>query len=287
VSIVKLASQNQFLARSKLLILAIGLLLVLLIYIGIGLARPTFGFLPGVPSEPSAIGRAFDAAYWPEFYSGIVSGVITGFVVSLLVGGFLLFAEQEIEARHRLEEQQDALRRFRNGVILRARDSEWTEKVPARATETMPRNAIEIDKLYSESPVLDWLKIASNEDGFFRRLMSFSTAAKAFRQDAKKLDNVLEVKVRNSNFSAVHPVYDEFADSMIQYFLAKILGRDMEKALLFIQPSGIHTGELELTYLKLSEDHEVREATVAYLSATTRLTDSLVGLAGEPTSLPW
>jgi hypothetical protein len=249
--------------------------------------RPTLDWLPGVPTEQGASRERFDEAFWPALYSGIGAGVVTGLVTGIVVGGFLLVAERQLEARHRLREQRDALRRFRNHVIVLARDSEMTEKVPVRAVETLPHNAVEIDNLYSESPVLDWLKVAPNGDSFFPRLMSFSFAAKEFRQEAKKLDSILEQKVRSSDVSAVHPVYDYFADVMIQYYLAKILGRDMAKALLFIQPSGIHTGGLERTYLKLSEDDEVQEATAAYLSAATRLKDSVIGLAGEPTSLPW
>jgi hypothetical protein len=249
--------------------------------------HPTLDSLPGVPTEPGASRDAFEDAFWPALYSGIVAGVVTGLVVGIVVGRILLIAERKLEERHRLQEQQDALRRFRNRVILLARDCEWSEKIPVTVVETMPRNAIEIDNLYSESPVLDWLKIAADGDRFFPRLMSFSVAARDFRREAKKLDGILGLKVRSGNVSAVHPVYDHFADVMIQYYLAQILDRDMAKVLPYIQPSGIHTGGLERTYLKLSEDDEVQEATAGYLRAATRLKDTMIGLAGEPTSLPW
>jgi hypothetical protein len=60
----------------------------------------------------------------------------------------------------------------------------------------------------------------------------------------------------------------------------------MEKTLLRMQPT-IHTGRLELTYVKLSGDQEVEIASSAYLSAMNRLKDVLGDLAAEPISLSW
>lgn len=65
---------------------------------------------------------------------------------------------------------------------------------------------------------------------------------------------------------------------MSSYVLAKLLQLDQIR-LLLLSNFRIHVGALEMTYVKLSEDQEVQNASAAYIEARSRLVAALVELA--------
>jgi hypothetical protein len=132
-----------------------------------------------------------------------VSGAVSGIIVGIVVGRYLLLAEHRLEERHRIQEQRDTLTRLRNRVITLARNTDWTGKVPPNAVETIPVTTVEIDTFYSTIPERDWISLVSDGDRFFSRLANVSSAVAAFRHTAKKLDDVLELKVRQGQISSV------------------------------------------------------------------------------------
>jgi hypothetical protein len=55
----------------------------------LGHSLPTADWVPGVPTPSDPKRQAFEEAFWPQLYSGLVTAAVTGVVIGLI----LLFAE--------------------------------------------------------------------------------------------------------------------------------------------------------------------------------------------------
>jgi hypothetical protein len=118
-------------------------------------------------------------------------------------------------------------------------------RVPIRAEGMMPVAARTILKHAVEKPLWEWEELFATEDDFFEKYRKFNAEAAAYSKRATELDEVLGLKVRLRDFSAVWPVFDHFAREMASYYLAKLLELDQNRFILLSQPFEVHIGSLE------------------------------------------
>ncbi len=192
----------------------------------LGHSLPTADWAPGVPTPSDPKRQAFDDAFWPQLYSGLLAAAVTGVVIGLI----LLFAEHRFLDRQTLLGHREAFDGLRRSVWAGAGFTDIVPYVPPAATSIVPVGATVVVQASQDKPLSIWRQRLGEERGFFQRLDEMLAEMTRYSIMAQLTDEGLMLGIRDY-FAANGWTYDlDQANVMKGYVLTMMLRDDLQLA---------------------------------------------------------